>query len=66
MRGFGGMISFSLKGGAKEASLFCQKTKLFTLAESLGGVESLCEIRNILRFFNKKNINILIILKRHK
>ena len=43
MKGFGGMISFYLKGGAKEASQFLSAVKLFTLAESLGGVESLIE-----------------------
>jgi len=41
MRGFGGMISFRLKGGAEAAKKFLTRTKLFSLAESLGGVESL-------------------------
>jgi cystathionine gamma-lyase len=40
----GGMISFRIKGGAMSAEQFCYSTKLFTLAESLGGVESLLEI----------------------
>lgn len=40
----GGMISFRIKGGAAAAERFCQATKLFTLAESLGGVESLVEV----------------------
>lgn len=40
----GGMVSFRVKGGAEEASKFCASTKIFTLAESLGGVESLCEV----------------------
>lgn len=40
----GGMISFRVKGGATAAEKFCQMTKVFTLAESLGGVESLCEV----------------------
>ncbi|KAH7379319.1 Cys/Met metabolism PLP-dependent enzyme-domain-containing protein [Phaeosphaeria sp. MPI-PUGE-AT-0046c] len=40
----GGMLSFRLKGGAAAAERFCQSTKIFTLAESLGGVESLCEV----------------------
>ncbi|KAJ6078778.1 hypothetical protein N7467_008531 [Penicillium canescens] len=40
----GGMLSFRIKGGEKAAHLFCQYTKVFTLAESLGGVESLCEV----------------------
>lgn len=43
MTGFGGMLSFYLKGGLNEASNLLQKVKLFTLAESLGGVESLIE-----------------------
>ena len=41
MSGFGGMISFKLSGGEAAAKRFCESTKLFTLAESLGGVESL-------------------------
>ncbi|CCH61277.1 hypothetical protein TBLA_0E02240 [Henningerozyma blattae CBS 6284] len=40
----GGMISFRIKGGAEGASKFTQKTRLFTLAESLGGIESLLEV----------------------
>jgi cystathionine gamma-lyase len=42
-RGFGGMISFVLAGGLAEASRFLSACKLFALAESLGGVESLIE-----------------------
>jgi cystathionine gamma-lyase len=41
MRDFGGMISLRLKGGADSARRFLTRTKLFSLAESLGGVESL-------------------------
>jgi cystathionine gamma-lyase len=41
MRDFGGMISLRLKGGTEAARRFMTRTKLFTLAESLGGVESL-------------------------
>src|SRR5205807_1800703 len=41
MRDFGGMISLRLKGGADAARKFLPRTKLFSLAESLGGVESL-------------------------
>jgi cystathionine beta-lyase/cystathionine gamma-synthase len=41
MRGFGGMISMQLKGGIPAAQQFMTRTKLFSLAESLGGVESL-------------------------
>lgn len=43
MRGFGGMLSFYCKGGLPEATKLLQKVKVFTLAESLGGVESLIE-----------------------
>jgi len=42
-KGFGGMISFEIKGGEKEAVQFLESLELFTLAESLGGVESLIE-----------------------
>lgn len=41
MRRFGGMVSFSLAGGASAARAFAEGTRLFQLAESLGGVESL-------------------------
>ncbi|WP_448229677.1 cystathionine gamma-synthase [Pseudoxanthomonas mexicana] len=41
MQGYGGIISIVLKGGFEAAKKFCEKTTLFTLAESLGGVESL-------------------------
>jgi cystathionine gamma-lyase len=41
MRDFGGMISIRLKGGAEAARRFLPRTRLFSLAESLGGVESL-------------------------
>ncbi len=41
--GFGGMISMRIKGGEKEARQFLKSVKVFTLAESLGGVESLIE-----------------------
>jgi len=43
MRRFGGMISVRLGGGKQAALDFCARTKIFTLAESLGGVESLIE-----------------------
>ncbi len=43
MRGFGGMVSFRVRGGAAEAVAVCGRTRLFTLGESLGGVESLIE-----------------------
>ncbi|KAJ2229399.1 cystathionine gamma-lyase cys3 [Coemansia sp. RSA 1286] len=44
MRGFGGMVSFRIKGDTHTADRFLQRTHLFTLAESLGGVESLAEL----------------------
>ncbi|HYF62663.1 MAG TPA: cystathionine gamma-synthase [Herpetosiphonaceae bacterium] len=44
MRGFGGMISVIVKGGGPVANQMVARTKLFTLAESLGGVESLIEV----------------------
>lgn len=40
----GGMVSFRIRGGRDAATKFCEGSKLFTLAESLGGLESLCEI----------------------
>jgi cystathionine beta-lyase/cystathionine gamma-synthase len=44
MSGFGGMISMVLKGGEAAGREMVRRTKLFTLAESLGGVESLIEL----------------------
>ncbi|KAI0065051.1 hypothetical protein BV25DRAFT_1822158 [Artomyces pyxidatus] len=41
---YGGMISFRIRGGLEEAQRFLASTRLFTLAESLGGVESLAEL----------------------
>jgi cystathionine gamma-synthase len=43
MRRFGGMVSFRVAGGREAALRVCAATKLFTLGESLGGVESLIE-----------------------
>ncbi|MBW0089957.1 cystathionine gamma-synthase [Pseudonocardia sp. KRD-184] len=43
MRRFGGMVSFRVAGGREAALRMCAATELFTLAESLGGVESLIE-----------------------
>ncbi|KAG7136737.1 Cystathionine gamma-lyase like protein [Verticillium longisporum] len=40
----GGMLSFRIRGGHAAAERFCQLTQIFTLAESLGGVESLVEV----------------------
>jgi cystathionine beta-lyase/cystathionine gamma-synthase len=44
MRGFGGMLCFELAAGLEAANTIASSTRLFTLAESLGGVESLIEI----------------------
>src|SRR5438309_6996037 len=44
MRSFGGMLSFELRGGETFAKRVAARTKIFALAESLGGVESLVEI----------------------
>jgi cystathionine gamma-lyase len=44
MSGFGGMISFEVKGGLDPARRVVERTQLFTLAESLGGFESLIEL----------------------
>ena len=43
MRDFGGMVSFRVRGGESAAVAACGRTRLFTLGESLGGVESLVE-----------------------
>jgi cystathionine gamma-synthase len=44
MRNGGGMISFTLKGGPEAAIRVAEATRIFSLAESLGGVESLIEV----------------------
>ena len=43
MRGYSGMITCYLKGGLAESRVFLSSLKVFTLAESLGGFESLAE-----------------------
>ena len=43
MRRFGGMVSFQVEGGQEAALAVCERTDVFTLAESLGGIESLIE-----------------------
>jgi len=40
----GGIVSFRIKGGFTAAEAFCRATRLFTLAESFGSVQSLCEV----------------------
>ena len=44
----GGMLSFRIKGGQEVAKRFCSATSIFTLAESLGGVESLLELPGVM------------------
>jgi len=44
MSDFGGMVSFTIKSGTDVARKVCESTSIFTLAESLGGVESLIEL----------------------
>jgi cystathionine gamma-synthase len=43
MKAFGGMVSFRVRGGEEAAVAVCDRAELFTLGESLGGVESLIE-----------------------
>jgi len=52
MRGFGGMITFFLKGGMEESRKFLASMKTMTLAESLGGVESLIECPAVMTHFS--------------
>jgi cystathionine gamma-lyase len=56
MSGFGGMITFFVKGGLPEARRFLERVKIFALAESLGGVESLIDnFAHRLKVFFKVN-----------
>lgn len=48
MTGYGGMVTFFIKGGLENAQQFFKASKLFTLAESLGGFESLTELPAIM------------------
>ncbi|WP_028644945.1 cystathionine gamma-synthase [Nocardioides sp. URHA0020] len=43
MKRYGGMVSFRVRGGESQALAVCERTEVFTLGESLGGVESLIE-----------------------
>ena len=43
MSGFGGIVTFFIKGGLKESRTFLERCRIFALAESLGGVESLVD-----------------------
>ncbi len=45
---FGGMISFTVKGGTAQAKSIVERTRIFALAESLGGVESLIEVPGVM------------------
>lgn len=51
-KGPGGMISFYIKGGIKQADNFLKGLKIFTLGESLGGVESLAENPALMTHFS--------------
>eukprot|EP01113_Clastostelium_recurvatum_P024826 TRINITY_DN2968_c0_g1_i1.p1 TRINITY_DN2968_c0_g1~~TRINITY_DN2968_c0_g1_i1.p1 ORF type:complete len:399 (-),score=111.57 TRINITY_DN2968_c0_g1_i1:37-1233(-) len=48
MKGFGGMLSFYIKGGFEESRVFLENIRIFALAESLGGVESLIELPSVM------------------
>jgi len=48
MRAIGGMVSFELKTGVPDGKAFSMATRVFTLAESLGSVESLVEVPPIM------------------
>ncbi|HZC99014.1 MAG TPA: cystathionine gamma-synthase [Actinomycetes bacterium] len=48
MHGFGGMVSFRPAGGVEAARLVVERTRVFTLAESLGGIESLIELPGVM------------------
>ncbi|MGH9020970.1 MAG: cystathionine gamma-synthase [Acidimicrobiales bacterium] len=48
MDDFGGMVSFTARGGVDAARAVCESTTVFTLAESLGGVESLIELPSLM------------------
>ena len=48
MSGFGGVVSFRIKGGLKESNDFFRKLKIFQLADSLGGVESLANYSSLM------------------
>jgi len=52
MRGFGGMITFFIKGSIEESRNFLAAMKVMTLAESLGGVESLIECPAVMTHFS--------------
>jgi cystathionine gamma-synthase len=49
---FGGMVSFRVRAGAEAAGAVCERAQVFTLAESLGGVESLVELPSTMTHFS--------------
>jgi methionine-gamma-lyase len=55
MRGFGGMLAFDMKGGLPAARRFCDRVRLFLLAASLGGVESLVILPLYSSHYNMSN-----------
>jgi len=55
MRGFGSMLAFDLKGGLPAARRFCDRVRLFLLAVSLGGVESLVVLPIYSSHYNMSN-----------
>ncbi|EGC39424.1 cystathionine gamma-lyase [Dictyostelium purpureum] len=48
MKGYGGMVVFFVKGGIDQSRAFLENIKIFALAESLGGVESLIELPSVM------------------
>jgi len=52
MSGFGGMLAFDLKGGLAAARRFCDRARIFLLAASLGGVESLIVLPQYTSHYN--------------
>lgn len=48
MKGYSGMMTFCIKGGLEESTKFLKHLKIFTLAESLGGYESLAELPGVM------------------
>jgi cystathionine gamma-synthase len=51
MRGFGGVVSFVVKGGLEAASLFVDRVKLARIGPSFGGVESLIEQPAVMSYY---------------
>jgi cystathionine beta-lyase/cystathionine gamma-synthase len=60
MKNGGGMISFVMKGGPEAAVRVAEGTKVFTLAESLGGVESLIEVPAAMTHLSTANSQIAV------